>query len=486
MRVQLAASSPDDWDAPPAPSPQQRQRRSAARCPTPPMPATAFVAALALAPAPWLLVLLHVRRELDLPVSDVPWLLPQLVGSLAAALALGGAAVHVKQGLERDGPPYGLMATACCGGGMLWVATEAALVGDSAAVRVWVCGVLCACAAALQLTLHALLHLSVRSAFSSFGSSGVFAAGRWLSLASTFGSSPLLGILVALASAGHPQYWALIMAAVCFALGGLGFLALDDIEDRPDPFDTLFFLMTGKEDDGSTRAAPSFPAATDLVLAAAMGLLTASLVVFGGGGGDEWAWVGAGTLAGCVLAALKVHGEHAKPLLAKSHRIAAAGLVAVAVFVSCGPAEQAAAGAGLVVYGRKLLHCGALLGGGSSGAALLGIMHDFHHQSCPRHATAPTTGTILLVWAQGAGVVVGVWLEALGLGVRHRHWGRAGAMALGLLGTTASLLVCENIFERGFWIAGEARRRPQHQPEQRGLDDAAVEGGPRRRGAEAV
>ena len=86
MRVQLAATSPDDWDAPPAPS--EQQRRSPAHIPTP-IAAAWFLAALALAPAPWLLVLLHVRRELDLPVSDVPWLMPQLVGQFAAALALG-------------------------------------------------------------------------------------------------------------------------------------------------------------------------------------------------------------------------------------------------------------------------------------------------------------------------------------------------------------------------------------------------------------
>ena len=84
--MQLAATSPDDWDAAPAPSAQQR--RSPAHCPTR-IAAAWFVAALALAPAPWLLVLLHVRRELDLPVRDVPWLLPQLVGQFAAALALG-------------------------------------------------------------------------------------------------------------------------------------------------------------------------------------------------------------------------------------------------------------------------------------------------------------------------------------------------------------------------------------------------------------
>jgi len=242
------------------------------------------------------------------------------------------------------------------------------------------------------------------------------------------------------------------MAAGSFALAGLAFVALDDIHDRPDPFDTLFFLLMGKEEDGSAREAPSFPSATDSVLAAALAMLTAGLVVFGSGGNGEWAWVGAGALVGCVLAGAYIHGEHAKPLLAKSHRVAAAGLVAVAVSVVCGPAGEVAAGAGLVAYSRKLLHCGAILGGSASAAALQGIVHDFHHQSCPRYATAPQTGTVLLVWAQAAGVVAGVWLEALGLGAWHRHWGRAGAIALGLLGTTAALLVCENVRTSTIWM----------------------------------
>ena len=403
--------------------------------------------------------------------------------------------VHVKQGLQRDGPPHGLLAATCSGSGILWVATEVALLGDSAIFRMSACVIVCGCAAALQLALHALLHLSVRSTFSSFGSNGVFAAGRWLSLASTLGSSPLLGTLAALASAGHPQYWACLMAAVSFALAGLAFVALDDIYDRPDPFDTLFFLLTGKEEeDSSAREAPSFPSATDFVLAAALVMLTAGLVVFGGGGNGEWAWVGAGALIGCALAGAYVHGEHAKPLLEKSHRIAAMGLVAAAVSAVCGPVEgevaAAAAGSLVVFNARKLLHYGAILGGSASAAALQGIVHDFHHQSCPRHATAPQTGTVLLVWAQGAGVVAGVWLEAVGIIGDDRHrMGRAGAIALGLLGTTAALLACENVFSKGFWIGGEARRQPQHQPQQRSLDDATVDGGPRRRagvGAESV
>ena len=34
----------------------------------------------------------------------------------------------------------------------------------------------------------------------------------------------------------------------------LAFVALDDIYDRPDPFDTLFFLLTGKEEEDSSHS----------------------------------------------------------------------------------------------------------------------------------------------------------------------------------------------------------------------------------------
>lgn len=477
MRITFEATSPDDWDAPATLSPEQCQRRTpplcTARC-SPPAPFV--VVALALAPGPWTVALLRVRFGLDQPTIQVlPCLVLQILGQVAAALTLGSSAVHMKQTLHRDGPPHGVLAAACSAAAVFWLVTAALMTIELAAIRAYSCALLCGVAAALHLVLHILLHLTIRSSFNTFSSSGVFAAGRWLSLASTFSSNPFIGVVAELVVAwGAAWYWIYISAAaVAFALAALGTVLLDDMTDRRSLSCALTVLFKGDENESTERAVSSVPAVTDAVLGVGLGMLTGSLVAFGATPGGTSTWVYLGTLLGCVLSCWAVHGEHAKPLLVRAYRIAGAGLVATVVCAVCSPGGQSSSWGSI---GKQLLLPVARMSSSMAAASLQGIVHDFHHQSCPRHSTQPQLGTIVLVTAQSSGLVFGTWLDGCGLNLRCR----AGMLALGLVSAAAALRTAEMCYDKGFWVGGEARVQWVQEPRV-GLDDAVVEGGPRRR-----